>query len=79
METVILNFAGEDNKTEWGKLKDFVEILGNGHPDLYLEVWGYHDDGYVAKIALKHPLPHGEFSKACELCNIENGTLHSIQ
>lgn len=78
MQAVIVHFDGEESKIAHSRLKDFVKIISDGHTDLYFEFWGYRDGGYIAKFELAHGLPLGEFKKACELCNIENGTLSSI-
>lgn len=78
METVIVNFVGEESHIARSRLKDFVQLIGDGHKEVHLEFWGYKGNGYVAKITLTSGLPLGEFTKACELCGIENGTLNLV-
>ena len=78
MHAFIVHFVGEENKIAHSRLKDFVKLIGDGHSDLYFEFWGYREDGYIAKFELPDGLSLGEFTKACEICEIENGTLNSV-
>ncbi len=78
MKTVIVSFDGEESKIARSRLKNFVQIISNGHEEVHLEFWGYKESGYVAKISLTNGLPLGEFNKVCEQCGIENGTLNSV-